>query len=96
MAHASADRPPVARRGDGALVALRTTRIADLEPRNIFVADAAAIAPSYKPAPGRNDIGLLRLEKAVRRLRGRRRQRLHARQALRPWIERVTGLPDRR
>jgi secreted trypsin-like serine protease len=50
----------------GANVALRTTRIADLEPRNIFAADAAAIAPTYKPTLGRNDLGLLRLKKAVR------------------------------
>ena len=47
----------------GALVALRTTRLADLKPSNIHLADAAAIAPTYKPSLGRNDIGLLRLEK---------------------------------
>jgi secreted trypsin-like serine protease len=46
-------------------VALRTTRIQDLKPRNIFAADAAAIAPSYKPARFLNDIGVLRLAKPV-------------------------------
>lgn len=45
----------------GAAVALRTTRLADLRRRNIYAADAAAVAPSYKPNQGRNDIGLLRL-----------------------------------
>jgi len=46
-------------------VALRTTRIQDLKPRNIFAADAAAIAPRYKPARFLNDIGVLRLAKPV-------------------------------
>lgn len=50
----------------GAAVVLRTTRLDDLEPRNIYVADAAAIAPNYRPAKFRNDIGLLRLQRAAR------------------------------
>ena len=49
----------------GAAIATRVTRLDDLKPRHITFATAYAIAPSYKPRLGRNDVSLLKLEKRV-------------------------------
>ena len=49
----------------GAAVATRVTALADLKPRHITFATGYTIAPSYRPRLGRNDIGLLKLEKRV-------------------------------
>lgn len=38
----------------------------DVKPRNVYGVDAAAIAPNYKPAAFRNDVGVLHLAKAAR------------------------------
>lgn len=50
----------------GAIVVLGATRLDDIKPRNVFHADAAAIAPNYRPNVGRNDIAVLRLERTAK------------------------------
>lgn len=49
----------------GAAIATKVTRLDDLKAHHITFATGYAIAPSYKPRLGRNDISLLKLEKRV-------------------------------
>jgi len=49
----------------GAAIATKVTRLDDLKSRHITFATGYAIAPSYRPRLGRNDVSLLKLEKPV-------------------------------